>query len=296
MKHIIGVVLIALNTLSGCGDSEKCVKMAAENTELKELANSKAKEIEAITNTLNEVEANIASIQLAEQQIDSINAATGGKPSEDQKVRIELRVTAIRNYLENNKLALEKLQAQLARSQNQDKLRGLQAMLSKMKADAEVKETEIVGLKTAIDSLNKKVTDLDQSLAATSGELNKNVLELEERKKDLEAKEALLNAVYVYVGDKKDLVANGITKREGGVFGFGKKSILNDKLETAKFKKVSLKDTKDLELGDVNKTEFLTKHPTDSYTLLMVEQKVVLRITNPEKFWSLSKYLVIEID
>jgi DNA repair exonuclease SbcCD ATPase subunit len=296
MKHIIGVVLIALITLSGCGDSEKCVKMAAENTELKELANSKAKEIEAITNTLNEVEANIASIELAEQQIDSINAATGGKPSEDQKVRIELRVTAIRNYLENNKLALEKLQAQLARSQNQDKLRGLQAMLSKMKADAEVKETEIVGLKTAIDSLNKKVTDLDQSLAATSGELNKNVLELEERKKDLEAKEALLNAVYVYVGDKKDLVANGITKREGGVFGFGKKSILNDKLETAKFKKVSLKDTKDLELGDVNKTEFLTKHPTDSYTLLMVEQKVVLRITNPEKFWSLSKYLVIEID
>jgi DNA repair exonuclease SbcCD ATPase subunit len=296
MKHIIGIVLIALVTLSGCGDSEKCVKMAAENTELKELANSKAKEIEAITNTLNEVEANIASIELAEQQIDSINAATGGKPSEDQKVRIELRVTAIRNYLENNKLALEKLQSQLARSQNQDKLRGLQAMLSKMKQDAEVKETEIVGLKTAIDSLNKKVTDLDQSLAATSGELNKNVLELEQRKKDLEAKEAVLNAVYVYVGDKKDLVANGITKREGGVFGFGKKSVLNDKLETAKFKKVSLKDTKDLELGDVNKTDFLTKHPTDSYTLLMVEKKVVLRITNPEKFWSLSKYLVIEID
>jgi DNA repair exonuclease SbcCD ATPase subunit len=296
MKHIIGIVLLGFITLSGCGDSEKCVKMAAENTELKELANSKAKEIEAITNTLNEVEANIASIELAEQQIDSINAASGGKPSEDQKVRIELRVTAIRNYLENNKLALEKLQSQLARSQNQDKLRGLQAMLSKMKADAEVKETEIVGLKTAIDSLNKKVTDLDQSLAATSGELNKNVLELEQRKKDLEAKEALINSVYVYVGDKKDLVANGITKREGGVFGFGKKSVLNDKLETAKFKKVSLKDTKDLELGDVDKTDFLTKHPSDSYTLLMVEKKVVLRITNPEKFWSLSKYLVIEID
>lgn len=296
MKHIIGIVLVALLTLSGCGDSEQCKKMAVENTELKELANSKAKEIEAITNTLNEVEANIASIELAEQQIDSINAASGGKPSEDQKVRIELRVTAIKNYLENNKLALEKLQAQLARSQNQDKLRGLQAMLSKMKADAEVKETEIVGLKTAIDSLNKKVTDLDESLAATAGELNKNVLELEQRKNDLAAKEALLDAVYVYVGDKKDLEANGITKRQGGVFGIGKKSFLNDKLETAKFKKVSLKDTKDLELGDVNKNDFLTKHPSDSYTLLMVEKKVILRITNPEKFWSLSKYLVIEID
>lgn len=296
MKQLLGVCIVALLTFSGCGDSEKCQKMVIENTELKELANSKAKEIEAITNTLNEVEANIASIELAEQQIDSINASANGKPTEDQKVRIDLRVTAIKNYLENNKLALEKLQAQLQKSQNQDKLRGLQAMLSKMKLDAEAKETEITVLKTSIDSLNKKVTDLDQSLTATSGELNKNVLELEERKKDLDAKEALLNAVYVYVGDKKDLEANGITKREGGVFGFGKKSILNDKLETVKFKKVSLKDTKDLELGDVSKTDFLTKHPSDSYTLLMVEKKVVLRITNPEKFWSISKYLVIEID
>ena len=295
MKHLLGFLVIALFTFSGCGDSEQCKKMAVENTELKELANSKTKDIEAITNTLNEVEANIASIQLAEEQIDSINAATNGKPSEDQKVRIELRVTAIKNYLENNKLALEKLQTQLRKSQNQDKLRGLQSMLSKMKADAEAKETEMVGLKTAIDSLNKKVTDLDESLAATAGELNKNIVELEERKKELAAKESLLDAVYVYVGEKKDLVTNGITKREGGVFGFGKKSVLNDKLDASKFKKVSLKDTKDLELGDVNKTDFLTKHPSDSYTLLMVEQKVILRITNPEKFWSLSKFLVIEI-
>jgi len=288
-------LLLGIIAFSGCGESEECKKLALEATELKEVATAKTKELEIITNSLNEVEANLASIQLAEQQIDSLNAAANGKPNANQKERIDNRITAIKNYLENNRLAIERLEAQLRKAQNQDKVKGLQNMVARMREQMEEKESEISGLRTAVDSLRSRVSDLDSSLNFTANELSKNEKLLSDREKDIAAKEAMLNTAYIYVGDKKDLETNGIIKREGGVFGLGKKSSLNDKLETAKFKKISVKEITELDLGNVKKTEFLTKHPTDSYTLLMVEKKVVLRITNVDKFWSLSKYLVIEI-
>jgi P pilus assembly chaperone PapD len=40
--------------------------------------------------------------------------------------------------------------------------------------------------------------------------------------------------------------------------------------------------------------ELLTAHPASSYTLQRdANKQYVLRITNPEQFWSTSKYLVI---
>jgi copper chaperone CopZ len=42
------------------------------------------------------------------------------------------------------------------------------------------------------------------------------------------------------------------------------------------------------------KAELLTSHPAGSYTLkLDAQQQYVLRITDPQKFWGASKYLVV---
>ncbi|MBK6399613.1 MAG: hypothetical protein IPF75_15505 [Bacteroidetes bacterium] len=45
---------------------------------------------------------------------------------------------------------------------------------------------------------------------------------------------------------------------------------------------------------DSKTAKIVTSHPADSYTLNTENKKVVsLQITNPEKFWSASKYLVV---
>jgi hypothetical protein len=42
--------------------------------------------------------------------------------------------------------------------------------------------------------------------------------------------------------------------------------------------------------------ELLTAHPAGSYTLVRDNNKqYILKITNPDTFWSTSKYLVIEV-
>ena len=40
--------------------------------------------------------------------------------------------------------------------------------------------------------------------------------------------------------------------------------------------------------------EILTSHPSDSYTLDKGETSSIIQITNPEKFWSINKFLVVK--
>ncbi|MEZ4825231.1 MAG: hypothetical protein R3C61_02895 [Bacteroidia bacterium] len=48
---------------------------------------------------------------------------------------------------------------------------------------------------------------------------------------------------------------------------------------------------------DSKKAELLTSHPSDSYVFNQENKKITsLEITNPEKFWKASKYLVVVTD
>lgn len=40
----------------------------------------------------------------------------------------------------------------------------------------------------------------------------------------------------------------------------------------------------------------MTSQPKDSYTIVDENGQKVVKITNPEKFWQLSNFLVIEVD
>ena len=44
------------------------------------------------------------------------------------------------------------------------------------------------------------------------------------------------------------------------------------------------------------KAKLLTNHPASSYVLEKVNEFLVLKITNPVKFWEISRYLVIEVN
>ena len=60
------------------------------------------------------------------------------------------------------------------------------------------------------------------------------------------------------------------------------------------FTKADLRNVSSIPLN-VKKATLMTSHPEGSYTFVEKEGKVIteLSITNPEEFWSVSKYLVI---
>ena len=105
-----------------------------------------------------------------------------------------------------------------------------------------------------------------------------------------------LNTAYYIVGGSKYLREQGIIAKEGGFIGLGKASKLSQTFDTDKFTKIDITKTTSIPLPG-KKTKVITTHPEGSYKLEGPEKKPeTLTITDPDKFWKASKYLVIVTD
>ena len=61
------------------------------------------------------------------------------------------------------------------------------------------------------------------------------------------------------------------------------------------FTQVDIRTTKEIKLYSKD-ADILTTHPTGSYALEKDDKdQLTLKITNPKEFWSVSKYLVIQV-
>ena len=73
-----------------------------------------------------------------------------------------------------------------------------------------------------------------------------------------------------------------------------------DVLKSADFNKdyftqIDIRTTKEIKLYS-KRAELLTTHPAKSYELVKDDKgQLTLKITNPKEFWSVSKYLVIQV-
>jgi len=144
--------------------------------------------------------------------------------------------------------------------------------------------------------LNQTVAVKDQEIAAKTEEISKKDNELVERQKTIDNKENELTTGYIAYGSKKELAEKGIIKKEGGVLGMGKVLKLSDRPDNSKFRKINIKTLSEIRLGMVKKKKMVSSHPDNSYYYTISGEEVFIKITDYNKFWSLTKYCVIEVD
>ena len=114
-------------------------------------------------------------------------------------------------------------------------------------------------------------------------ELRKTV---EELVKQLDAKDQQLNTAWFVFGTKKELKEQRIID--------GNK-VLEANFNKNYFTKIDIRVEKEVKLYSKS-ARILTMHPSSSYTLQRdANKQYVLRINNPQLFWSTSKYLVIVV-
>ena len=94
-------------------------------------------------------------------------------------------------------------------------------------------------------------------------------------------------------GTKKELKDQKILSGSGL---FKKGSVLKDgDVNKDYFTQVDIRTTKEIKLYSKD-ADILTTHPTGSYALEKDDKdQLTLKITNPKEFWSVSKYLVIQV-
>lgn len=295
MKRSILVLSLAAGLMS-CNQGEVARHKSTNDSLLTVLRQSEVemKEREASVNefitSFNEVERNLDSVA-ARQQILNLQAdRSRGDLQAKQKDRINAQISAINDLMESNRATIAELKKKLKGSSRTNAK--LKETLATLQSQLQQKDNELAMLNEKLNSLNSQIARLQTSVDSLTAQNNS-------RSKTIEENTVSMHTAYYIVGRSKDLRAAKLTDRKGGMLGLGKTTKLLSDFDNSKFTRIDYTKITSIEVNS-NDVNIVTSHPADSYKLERDEKRKDLIksivITNPERFWSVSRYLVVEGD
>lgn len=250
---------------------------------------------QALSESQNESNDLIETLSLIQEGFDQINAAENvvnvensqGETADRQ--RILESMSTIQNKLKLNRELIANLQQQLRTSKQSDsKTREkLEEMVANFNQQLEEKSKELEDLRAELAKRDIVIAEQGEQINALSENVNDLAKKNEEKERKVEAQDKELNTAYYVFGTKREL-------REQRILKSGDVLQSND-FNRDYFTRIDLRVTKTIKLYSKS-AKLMTNHPAGSYSLDKDSQgQYTLRITNPENFWSVSKYLVIVV-
>lgn len=280
MKKII-LMAACVIAFAAC-DNGATKRAAQERDSLMQVIDAKDSELNEIMGTLNEIQDGFKRINEAEGRI---TVADGDLESATSKEVIRENMQFIQDALAQNKEMIAKLKDKLRTSTiNSDKLKQTVNKLSKELEEQTIK----------IKDLEKQLAEKDILIAqqgAAIDSLNTNVEQLTaenaNKSQTVAEQDKMLNTAWYVFGTKAELKEQKILKN-GDVLQSGD-------FNKDYFTKIDIRYDKVLNLYSKS-AKLLTNHPEGSYAIKKDKNnQCYLQITNPAEFWSVSKYLVVQV-
>ncbi len=235
--------------------------------------------------TFDQIEKDLALIKEKENIITL--KSSDSEFSKDRKDQILGDIKYLNTLLEANKKKIALLNNQVKNSGTT--IKGLETKIASFETRLKEYETNIAELK---ENLVKKDFEI--------GQLNTQLADLEvtvtQKDEMIASQTDKMNQAYLTTGTYKELKTKGIISKEGGFLGIGKTGTLSRDVNDNLFAKVDVRETKTIPV-DSRDVRLITKHPSDSYTIVYEGNKKVSRIEikDPDNFWKVSRYAVVEL-
>jgi len=272
--------LIALCLLAACKNKNDNSDANRERDSLVAIINQRDSALTDFVSSMNEVESNLNAVAV-KQNILTVSADNKGELKSTSKDRINDEISAINNLMDENRKKMADLNRKLKNSNNKNTQ--LQKMIQTLNDQLAEKDKELSALNQKLEAMNAQVT----LLQTTVDTLNQAMT----------VQKNVMHTAYYIVGKSRDLQLAKVIDRTGGLLGIGKTSKLSSKFDNSKFTKIDDRKTGTIPV-ESKTAKVITTHPVNSYTLEKDTKGIVknLVISDPEKFWSASKYLVIVKD
>ena len=154
---------------------------------------------------------------------------------------------------------------------------------------------QITDKNTEIQTLNFELKDLNFEIKDLTDELIDMQSNNENQTQVIEKQTNELQTAYYVVGTQKELKEHKIITKEGGFIGLGKNTKLDDNFDKEYFTEISTVSFNKISIFS-KKANLITTHPSGSYEWDGTDKKVNnLIIKDSKAFWSVSKYLVVEV-
>lgn len=273
--------------LSACdGNSAKNAEGAdraqKERDSLMQVVSQREVELDEIMSTVNEINEGFRQINEAQGRVATESANAEGA---NMKTQIRENIQFIQQTMQQNREQIEKLKARL-KSSSLDNTK-LKETIDQLTAQLEEKTQQIEALQAELASKNIQIETQVKAIE----DLNANVSDLsaqnEEKAKQVAAQDKALNTAWFVFGTKSELKEQNILSR-GDVLKDGN-------FNKDYFTQIDIRNQKEIKLYSKS-AKLLTSHPAGSYTLEKDSNgQYVLKINNPNTFWSVSRYLVIQV-
>lgn len=286
MKRIILLAIVAF-AFASCTQKvqEEVERLQQENLELKDQLTTKDQTFNDFFGSLNEIEENLALIKEKENIITegTQNSLEGNT---DMMNTINNDIRLIGELMEKNRQLINRLNRDIRNSNV--KVTEFEKMVTRLNEQIEEKEVEIANLREELGQMNLRV----DYLTATVDTLQQVA---RQREQVIEEKTIEMNTAYYTMGSRRELRDWGIITREGGFLGIGRTNRLNSTFDHTNFTRIDITQTREITIAGQNPI-FITPHPEGTWEYRVEDEVTYLVILDPRKFWSASKYLVIEIE
>ena len=278
MKKLLFLALVAVSMTACKQNKGQSDALIQQRDSLNQIIAQKDNEINDMVGTLNDIEEGFREITEAQGRVTVAQRGEGTS----QAARIKENMQFIQTTLQQNRELINKLRQQLRTSSiNGEQLK---RTLDNLTAQLQEKDNQLRELKEQLEAKDIHIAELDQTIAVLNEDVNSLKEENTSKAETISTQDKQLDTAWYVYGTKKELKEQNILK--GG-------KVLQDNFNKDYFTKIDIRVDKEVKLYS-RSAEMLTSHPAGSYTLQRdANKQYVLRIVDPEKFWSTSKYLVI---
>lgn len=278
----VGISFTACNN----GKSPEEIKLQSQLDSLS-LSDSLHKEdITSMADFVTTMSDGLDSITGAEKDLK--NMGVEGKKIDKAHLRTQL--SAIKQIIARQKARINALEASVAKNKTQYSQR-VQKLIDYYKTQLDEKDAQIADLQKQLDDKNTNIAQLTESvnqLTTEKSALNQTVAD---QKQVISEQDASIHKAYVTIGTSKQLKAKGLLK--GGFLAKNKVDVSS--LSANGFDEIDVRNYNDIRLKSSN-PKVMTQMPAGSYTIIKNNDGTsVLHINNVDKFWSVSKYLIIKL-
>ena len=252
--------------------------LVQQRDSLTQIIAQKDNEIDDMMSTMNEIEEGFREISEAENRV---SIAKDGEGANKQQ-RIRENIQFIQQTMKQNRELINKLRQQLRESSFKGEQ--FKRAIENLAQQLEEKDRQIQQLRAELDAKDIHISELDESIANLNTDVSNLTAESSRKSETINAQDKELNTAWFVFGTKNEL-------KEQNIYVKGK--VLQSNFNKEYFTKIDIRIDKEIKLYS-RSAEMLTAHPSNSYTLQRdANKQYVLRITNPQLFWSTSKYLVV---
>lgn len=287
MKKHFALIGIGVLLLTSCAGNQKKIdddslKIAALTSQYEEATSFN----DSLMLLMGDIYTGLDSINMQEGLLYNMKAGD----SANRREEIRQNLSNIKARLDANRALIAKMEAQLKASGNDNSVQA--KTIAQLKAHIEQQDKKIAQLESDLASARGQIEDLNTQVAETQEQVKAETAAKEEAQQATVAAENAANRVYYAIGTGKELKANGLLEKKF----LGATKVMKGDFNEAYFTTADKRTLTMIPTGS-KKIKIWSNNPQGSYEIVdNADGTKTVKITNPTAFWSITPYLIIQVN